>query len=279
MVSRLIDYGADVHATLRGDPARERMDVRWVPLDLSSFDAIYSSVGTLLPDVVIHLGGRVSAAVDPALVAPTFTTLLGSSVALLASAQAGHVGRLVLIGSADEPRPGELPTSPYGAAKAAMTAYASLYATAFDTPVVSVRPTETFGPGQGPTKLLPYVASSALQGTVPQLSSGRRRGDWVYVDDVIDGILLAATEAPNGADLDLGTGVLRSNRQMVEGLLTALGTDVVPAWGALPDRPAESERAADVESTERVLGWRSRVSVEEGLRRTAAAVRAHPARD
>lgn len=278
VVSRLIEYGAHVHATVRPGRPGGRADVQWLPLDLSNVDALYAAVGALHPDMVIHLGGRVSAAVDPALVGPTFHTLLGSSVALLSAAQSGYIGRLVLIGSTDEPRSGAFPTSPYGAAKAAMTSYAQLCATAFATPVVGVRPAEAFGPGQAPSKLLPYVAASVLEGVVPRLSSGRRRGDWVYVDDVVDGMLLAALGAPDGADLDLGTGKLRSNREMVEGLLRVLGTDVVPEWGALPDRPNEQERAADVEHTAQVLRWRSRVPLEEGLRRTAAAARVEGAR-
>jgi UDP-glucose 4-epimerase len=164
-------------------------------------------------------------------VLPTFGTLLASSVALLSAVQDGDVGRLVLVGSTDEPCAGGTPASPYSAAKAAMTAYAKLYAEAFAAPVVCVRPSETFGPGQAPTKLLPYAAAAVLRGERPRLTSGTRRGDWIYVDDVVDGLLAAARDAPDGAEVDLGTGRLRSNREVVEGLLAALGTDVRPLWG------------------------------------------------
>lgn len=198
------------------------------------------------PETVFHLGGRVSGAVDPALVAPTFRSLLASSVALLAAAEAGRIGRLVLIGSTDEPHGDEVPASPYGAAKGAVTSYSRMFADAFATPVVIVRPAETFGPGQAAGKLLPYAAACALRGEAPRLSSGRRRGDWVFVDDVVDG------------------------------LLRALGSDVEPSWGALPDRPAEPEHVADVEHTARVIGWRAHTPLEEGLRRVGDAARRAP---
>lgn len=243
-------------------------------LELSDVDSLSAAVATMRPDVVFHLGGRVSGAVDPKLVGPTFGSLLASSIALLSAAETGQVGRLVLLGSTDEPETGGQPASPYGAAKGAMTAYARLFVSAFAAPVVCVRPAETFGPGQAPGKLLPYVAASALRGERPRLSSGRRRGDWVFVDDVVDGLMAAARAAPDGADLDLGTGVLRSNRTMVQGLLKALGSDIVPEWGALPDRPHEPERVADVDRTAHVIGWSPTVSVGDGLRRTADAARA-----
>lgn len=272
LARRLVRAGALVHGTIRTSSRPEDSDgVRWVPLDLGNADALGAAVAVLRPDVAVHLGGRVSAAVTPDLVRPTFDTLLASSIVLLTAAQSGDIGRLVLVGSTDEPLPGERPASPYGAAKSAMCAYAQLHASAFGTPVVTARPSETYGPGQAPTKLLPYVAAAALRGERPRLTSGRRRGDWVFVDDVVDGLLVAAREAPNGVELDLGGGVLRSTREIVHGLLRALGTDVEPEFGALPDRPTEPERAADVDRTERVIGWRATTSLDEGMRRTAAA--------
>ena len=273
LVPRLVHAGARVYATARTPLPRTASPVRWISLDLTDGGALSTLVQALEPDLVFHLGGRVSGAVEANLVLPTFDTLLASSIALLSAAQAGVVGRLVLLGSADEPREGSIPASPYGAAKGAMTAYAKLYAQAFGAPVVCVRPTEVFGPGQAPSKLLPYVTASALRGEAPQVSSGTRRGDWIFVDDVMDGLLLAARDAPSGSDLDLGTGELHSNREVVEGLLQALEIDIEPVWGARPDRPHEPERAADTAVTEQAIRWRSRISLTDGLRRTAIAAR------
>lgn len=273
VTDRLLADGARVVGTGRG-PRAGTDGIEWLVVDLADPLELAAAVGSVSPDVVVHLGGRVSGAVDPRLVPATFSTHLVSSIALLDAAREGRTGRVVLVGSTDEPRRGETPSSPYAAAKSAMTGYAQLYAGAFDAPVVQVRPSDTFGPGQAPTKLLPYVAASVLRGRRPQLSHCRRRSDWVYVDDVVDGLLVAARAAPDGAELDLGTGTLRTGREMVQALLAELGTGVEPDWGAQPDRADEPERAADVEHTAQVLGWRARTPVAEGVRRTAAAARA-----
>lgn len=271
VTARLARDGAQVIGTGR-PPGPD--GPRWRVADLSDPRALTTVVDSVAPDVVIHLGGQVSGAVDPDLVPTTFATHLTSSIALLDAARSGRTGRVVLVGSTDEPRPGDAPSSPYAAAKSAMTGYARLYAESFATPVVQVRPSDTFGPGQARTKLLPYVAESVLRGHRPLLSQCRRRSDWVYVDDVVDGLLLATRSAPDGAELDLGTGTLRTGREMVEALLDELQTDLRPEWGARPDRPAESERAADAEHTERILQWRARTPAAVGLRRTASAARA-----
>lgn len=106
---RLVGAGARVHATTRTPPPAAAGPVQWIPLDLTNASALLTTVQALRPDLVIHLGGRVTGAVDPGLVLPTFGTLLASSIALLSAAQASTVGRLVLGGSNDEPSPGRHP--------------------------------------------------------------------------------------------------------------------------------------------------------------------------
>lgn len=75
----------------------------------------------------------------------------------------------------------------------------------YETPVVSLRSFMAYGPGQNPTKVIPYTILSLLQGEAPRLSSGERALDWVYVEDVIDAYLAAATRSGiEGRTLDLG---------------------------------------------------------------------------
>ena len=59
----------------------------------------------------------------------------------------------------------------------------------------------------------------------------------------------------------------------IEGLLHALRVDIRPMWGALPDRPHEPERAANLAETMQAVRWRPRISLSEGLHRTAEAAR------
>jgi nucleoside-diphosphate-sugar epimerase len=139
----------------------------------------------------------------------------------------------------------------------------------YATPVVIARPFMTYGPGQRPDKLVPYVIRSLLRGEVPKLSSGRRMVDWIYVDDMVRGLLLAGSLADiDGEEFDLGSGRLVSVREVVERLVRATGSTVAPQFGALPDRLYEVERRADAASARVRLGWEAAVSLEDGLERT-----------
>jgi nucleoside-diphosphate-sugar epimerase len=231
---------------------------------------------TAQPNIVFHLSALSSAAVPLELVEPTFDSIVLSTKNLLVAAALHGTPRVVLAGSFEEPALGEVPASPYAVAKAAAAAYGRMFDSLYGVSVITARCFMTYGPGQHPTKLFPHVIRSLLRGISPKLASGRRRLDWIYVEDVIAGMIAAAT-APGmeGRTVDLGTGRLTTVREAIETIVGIMTPAVQPEFGAIPDRPAEPSRAADVEATAQIIGWRPRTSLEEGLARTIAWYRDH----
>ena len=145
-----------------------------------------------------------------------------------------------------------------------------------ELPVVHLRIFMVYGPGQRDLgKLVPYVTTSLLRGETPELSSGDREIDWIYVDDVVDAFLAAAV-APGGegASLDIGSGELVSVHTLVAHLRRLVGGEVQPRFGALPDRRLERVRVADPAGAATAIGWRHRTSLQEGLARTVEFYRA-----
>jgi len=127
-----------------------------------------------------------------------------------------------------------------------------------------------YGPAQRDlSKLIPYVITSLLRGRAPKLTSGRRKVDWIYVDDVVEALLRAAqTPSIEGITIDVGSGSLVSIQTVVDHLTRLVNPDIEPQYGAIPDRPMEQEPVADTEQTYHRIGWRSTVSLEDGLRLT-----------
>lgn len=277
LARRLADEGAEVHAVSR-QPGPKGDRYTWWQNDLGSQAAVERLFAETKPDVVYHLAGHVTAAPGVEHVGPTFDSLLGSAVwVLLASAKA-KPRRVVLVGSASETvLRGQDPTpaSPYMAAKWAASAYGRMFHMLYDLPVVVARPVMIFGPGQPKEKLLPSVITAMLKGEAPKMSSGRFAPDWLYVDDVIDGLYRAAwyKEAP-GANVAIGSGTLTSVRDMVgraAGLIREQkGSCPEPLFGALPDRPAEDYDPADTDYARAKLGFSATTPVDDGLRRTIA---------
>lgn len=272
----LATVGADVHAVSRTPPATAVECPRWYAGDLSNMSVVEEVLLASRPDVVFHLAGHAVGSRELDLVLPSLRGDLIPTVNVLTAVTQRGTRRLVLAGSLEEPVTGPaIPSSPYAAAKWAGTSFARMFNRLYATPVVITRPFMTYGPRQRVDKLVPYVIRSLLRGEAPRLSSGRRLVDWVYVDDLVRGLLLAGGRAGiEGEEFDLGSGRLVSVREMVEQLVRATESTVDAQFGALPDRPHEVERCADAATTLARLGWQAEISMEDGLQRTVDWYRA-----
>lgn len=273
LCQRLIEGGAEVHAVSRHAVPQRSDRLRWWRTDLAEADAVRSLVRSVRPDVVYHLASHVSGAREVAAVLPTFRDNLASTVNLLVGLTQTGCARCVLAGSLEEPDAADaaaVPCSPYAAAKAASSLYGRMFFELYGLPVVTMRLFMVYGPGQRDTrKLVPYTITSFLDGRIPSFSSGRRPVDWIYVDDVVDGLIAAGLDdGPAGYTADLGSGVLITVREVVLEIARLMGIGDDIAFGGVPDRPLERVRRADVAHTRGLLGWAPRVSLTEGLQRT-----------
>ena len=274
---RLRELGADVEPASR-QPAPDP-SAAWHQVDLGAADQARRIVEVVRPDVVFHLASQVNEARERAVVISTFRANLASTVYLLDAAAATGCRRFVQTGSLEEPEPGDpvsTPTSPYAAAKWSASAYGRMFHQLWGTPVVLARLFMVYGPEQRDlTKLVPHVIASLLHGQEPQLASGKRPVDWVYVDDVVEGLVrVGVVPALEGQQVDLGTGRLVPVRTVVERLYALLAPGREPAFGAVPDRPMEQVRVARAEESEELLGWAPVVPLDEGLMRTVEWYRA-----
>ncbi len=272
---RLLAERVEVHAVSRAPHEGGDDGLHWWHCNAVDAGATHDLVSRVKPDVVFHFGGMVTAAPDLRLVAPTFHSLLASTVNVLTAATDVGGCRVVLSASLEEPTEGTadtlVPASPYGAAKLAGGAYARMFVKLYGTRVVSLRPFMAYGPGQNPAKIVPYTILSLLRGEAPQLSSGDRALDWVYVDDVVDAFVGAASRpGVEGRTLDLGLGTAVRIRDVVDRVVALVDPSITPRYGTRPDRPDGRARVADVEATAAALGWRATTSLDRGLAQTVA---------
>jgi nucleoside-diphosphate-sugar epimerase len=237
-------------------------------------------VRSLDPIYVFHLASHVSGSRDLDTVLPTFTANLGSTVNLLRALAGGSCRRVVLAGSMEEPfgdPDSAVPCSPYAAAKWAASMYARFFHAHYSVPVVTARIFMVYGPAQMELRrLIPYVILSLLLDRSPRLSSGERPVDWIYVEDVVDGLLaLAAIAGITGESIDIGTGELVTIRRVVELIQETTGAGAEPLFGTLADRPMEAVRGADCDASLDKIRWKPSTPLRVGLRKTVRWYRDH----
>lgn len=276
LLARLEACGAEIHATTRsGAPAG--LPGAWHLIDLADGPAVEALVEKVRPEVVFHLASHVAGSRDLALVLPTFLGNLASTVYLMAAlVRVGGCRRFVQAGSLEEPEESlATPASPYAAAKMGAAGYVRMFHALYGLPVVIARLFMVYGPGpQDEKKLVPYTVKSLLRGETPAFSSGVRPVDWVYVEDVAEGLLrLASAEGVVGQRVDLGRGELFTVREAVEEIFRQVAPEKKPSFGGLGDRFSEQVRQADADATRALLGWAPATSLAAGIARTVAAFR------
>jgi nucleoside-diphosphate-sugar epimerase len=273
VADRLVELGATTYGLARR-PSSRNDRIHWLEGDVCDPAAVQRVLRQARPDVVFHLAGQTDAAPRQDLVMPLLRNNLLGSVVLMQELLEIGCRRVVMTASLEEPKeasPASVPSSPYGASKWAEGGYARMYHKLFGLPVVLVRPYMTYGPRQRPGKLIPSLTLALLRGGSPTVTQPDRSVDWIYVGDVVDGILAAAlAERVEGRTFDLGSGELLPIREVAH-LLEALIGDGASVQLAKPSSSVgEHGRRADVRDASDSLGWRATTPLQSGLERTVA---------
>lgn len=273
LCAKLCDHGANVHAISRNAHKGHRGNITWWLGDIADSKTVRRIFTSIKPTIVFHLASEVTGSRATDVVLPTLYSNLLGAVNVLKSATELGCSRIIMTGSLEEPDefdPNPVPCSPYAAAKWAASAYARMYHNLFQTPVAIARLFMVYGPGQRDLrKLVPYVILSLLNGDTPLLSSGKRPVDWIYIDDVVNGLLASGiAHGVDGNTFDLGSGSLVTVKEVVETLCKQINTDIAPHFGAIPERPMERVRMADIGTAKQLLDWTPMVPLTQGIKNT-----------
>lgn len=163
--------------------------------------------------------------------------------------------------------------SPYSASKIAADMAAMSYYRSFDSPVVIVRPFNTFGPRQSERAVIPTIISQALSKNVILIGDVRPTRDFNYVEDTVNGIITAAEKSDKvfGEVLNLGSGVEVTIKEVADIIIEITESNAKVVFDAIRVRPTKSEvrrLCADASKANKLLGWKSKVSLKDGLAKT-----------
>src|SRR5262245_27621034 len=164
--------------------------------------------------------------------------------------------------------------SPYAATKIGSDQLAYSYFAAFGTPVVIVRPFNTFGPRQSTRAVIPTIITQGLASSDIQLGSVTPVRDFLFVCDTARGFM-AAADAPRekvvGEVINLGTERGVTIAAVVELVSKILAKPIRVTSTSYRQRPEKSEvlaLIAAVGKAAELTGWRPATTLEDGLTET-----------
>jgi UDP-glucuronate 4-epimerase len=267
-------------ALKRANVARFAHDTRVTVVEQSFCDAVATRqlVDTQGVRQIVHLGAYagVRASITDPLVYEENN--VRGTLALLEAARESLVDRFVLVSSStvyglgaavpfQEDAPLGIPLSPYGVTKRAAELLGLTYYQLHKIPVVCLRPFSVYGPRMRPDLAMRVFADAIVnRRAVPLFGDGSMRRDFTHVSDICAGLLAAmSVPAVLGQTINLGHHEPVSIRELLNLLEQELG-----AKAMIDERPAIAAdmplTCADLSKAERLLGYRPKISLAEGVR-------------
>jgi len=175
----------------------------------------------------------------------------------------------------DHPLKGQ---SPYSATKIAADKLCEAYALSFGTPVVVLRPFNTYGPRQSARAVIMTILAQLLSGKRRiALGSTSPKRDFTFVADTVDGFVRAATASITAGEvIQLGSGRACSIQEVFEIATRVTGVDAEVELVAERVRPTASEvqvLLSDPKLARERLGWKAQTTLESGIEQAAIWLR------
>lgn len=288
LTERLLEMGAYVTVFDRFDPFYQGKESNLVTasdsprfnlvegdiLDRDNLDSAMKGV-----DVVFHEAGQAGVGFSIENPLATNEVNVDGTLNVLWLARKNEVKRLVNASSSsifgkpdylpiDESHPTH-PTSPYGVSKLVAEQYARVFHRVYGMYVVSLRYFSVYGPRGRPDQVIHRFTDSLAHDRPPLINGdGSHTRDFTHVSDVVSATTSAAeSEGIGGEVFNIGFGQRTSISELAEKLIVLTGRQgkvrpvhVEESKGDFPDTQADNRKA------QRLLGWKPKVSLDEGLK-------------
>ncbi len=285
--------GRVVCAQLRERSVPEPFVPRKREFDLTEPGAVGRMFDAARPDIVIHLAAEVGGiGANEEHPGRFFYANMAMGLNLIEEARKRGVGKFVQVGTVCAyPKFCELPfreeslwagypeetNAPYGVAKRALGVMLDAYRREYGFNGVYLIPVNLYGPGDNFDLRTSHVIAAMIRKFCDAVDQGREvvecwgtgkaSREFLYVDDAAEAIVAAAEVHNNSQPINLGSGREITIADLATLIARLCGFDGKILWDAKRS-DGQPRRRLDTTRAETLLGWRAKVDLEEGLRRT-----------
>jgi len=272
----LHEAGYEVHAVSSREVARPAGEARWHRADLLEPGVGADLVAAVRPTHLLHFAWYAVPGRYPS--APENLRWSAATGELLAAFAGTGGERAVFAGTCfeydfsygycTEDLTPATPGTFYGVCKNATREIVAGFARQFGLSTAWGRIFHLFGPYEAPGRLVPAVTRALLAGKEAPCSHGQQVRDFLHVQDVADAFVALLGSTAQGT-VNISSGEPLALRDLIQLLATHVGRPDLIKLGVLPPRPDDPPVLfANTRKLREVVGWKPRLTLDEGLRQT-----------
>jgi nucleoside-diphosphate-sugar epimerase len=284
LARKLLDLGYDVHLLWRDSSNPWRLKdikqkIKFHIVDIQNKKALTTLIKKIYPTAIFHLASH-SAYRNQEDIEKIIETSINGTLNLLLASKDIPYKVFVNTGSSSEygfkkkpMKENDLlePISFYAAAKAGQTFLCQAFSYQYNKPIVTLRPFSVYGQYEQTDRFIPTIVKAIIEKKPIQLTEGKQRRDFIYVDDMVNAYvkLLKKGNKLAGKILNIGTGKEYTNDKIVKTLFKISNKKTLIEKGKFPKRIWDSPHwVADISEAKKLLNWYPKFTLEEGLKKT-----------
>jgi len=280
LVPELLGKGAKVVGiSLEKSPNQNLKNFSYINLDLKDKDRLKDAIKKIRPQKIFHLAAYPDKE-------PTFENTdeciqnnIQGTLNLIHALDNIEYDSFINIGSYKEYSGSNVPfketdalfpVSSYAISKACTEMFCKAYHQIYGLPIISLRFSTIYGPGQPYQNLIPYLVKSCLAKSQLKLTKGAQKRELIYISDIIDALVSASSSRnAHGEIINIGTNKEYSLREIVNLVLKLTNSKIKPQWGAVPYRKNEIwSMRGDNKKAQKLLKWKPKIGLTQGLVKT-----------
>lgn len=249
-------------------------------MDLLDVKEVKNVVKEISPSFVYHLAALVNLTRDFKIAQQCMEINLKGTMNLLESFRAVTPDVVVFVSTEEVYGNGPIPyiedqlpypPSGYAISKMAGEWFCRMYAQELGFKLIILRIGTMYGPGDRTSRFIPQLIIKALENDYILLNSGKRKRDYIYIDDAVQSLInvLNVKNLKTPVVFNIGGGSSYTLLELAKIILRETGSSSNIITGKIPERVGEAhEWLMDIKKADDILGWKPKVSLEKGLRKT-----------
>ncbi|GAA0181786.1 NAD(P)-dependent oxidoreductase [Clostridium sediminicola] len=282
LVRRLLEEGAQVAVIVRKSTKLWKLNdiknhISICYGDIQDKDSLEKIISSYKPEYVFHLAAYGVNSQNKDYYKAIRTNIVGSVNIMELLSKTGSE-KIINIGSSSEyglingpqTEDGVLnPLNIYGSTKAAATIIMHQIARTNDQNIVTIRPFGLFGEREEQHKIFSFIITSILKGQEVKLTSCQQFRDYIYVENLVDAMILACKSGIKNEIFNIGSGKVEKLEYYVNKIFELTKSDLKPKYGYYTQREGDMWcPCPNVDKIKTLLQWDIKISFEKGLNKT-----------